>query len=1573
MRLILILLLGLCCYGEAIASASLSNALFLGSREGDPASIVKNVSTIHGDYSELEVDLCISGPDPLILSRFYTSRDPLDIATFGAWRFQPQTFFLICPDPKQGSYQTPQGIFEGLDIFIGTPEGSLLKFSGFQNWDNVEIRSEFRIYLEEDESGICNTAKGRPSSWTHPKNHILYYHPQSRSFELQLSSGEKRIYAPCQNMRQFHLKEEILPTGNRIFYEYDNKQRLKQITMKNAGGTKTLSWIAFNYGSSILATASDGTSVEYRLEKDPSGAYLLSQVQKTASPLCTYDYQIEGKRALLARKECSSGPYIDIQYEKDPPYRAQTLSIPTSDGSSQTHFTYEEGVTHVQFPLGQRTLYAYDENSRLTSIEDTLDGTSYRTLKKIWGKRKNQGSLIAEGFEDFSGNTLYYKTFSYDISGNILEETEFGNLTGQNSEPISFNGEEECHTKTFTYTRTKEEDIVSQINKKGNGTLTAYIPGTSIIKRKEIHQNKQAKRRIFYDYNEEGSLTRITVDNGNTRDPNDVDYIRQKRITVITPKADLPNLGVPEVVEERYYDPETRSEKLLKKNINHFDSCGLVIKQEIFDRDGAYAYSIENGYDDVGRLTTYIGPLGNQITYTYDANSNLIQEETQDLIAHYDYDIQNNLTSAEHSGKDIPSQKTTFVYNQTGQQILEIDPLGNETHCSYDCFGRLTQKTTSDGLWTYAYDLFDHPILITDPLNNKTRIQNNIRGQPTHITSNNTHEESFVYSLEGSLCYRVDKTGITTIFDYDYLGRITNLRYYKRGSMKDPFKTNFYTYNAFQLLSESTEKGDIKYSYSAAGDLTEQTIAQPHSKVWRSYGISRIENGDVTNYAYDSFGRLYETKKWKNSSQYTLYTQSYDLLGNITKETIKNEQGKTLYQKGYTYTPSGELFQEVNFPHNVKTISKEYTYDPLHRPSQLKKGENIWNITYQEREKLLTKIIQDPLGSTIENSCNHGQLTSFIHRDSKQTPLLKKNLAYDPLGNLIEEKTAHFNINHDYHPNMLLASTSIAANSSHHLQYNFTYNPFGDLISQAVPSFEKPIEYTYDEQGTLRRITYQESPKASPKEYTLTSDKQGNVTKLTQKSAFTLERTYNTYHQILTETLKDKWGVYTTSFKYNGEGYLTQIILPDSSSIEYIYDGPFVSKILRLSKQGKQLYSYEVTERDLMGNILQEILPGNLGLKTYTYNTQGQTTGIFTDHFSDHITLDPLGNYLTQETTWGKEKVQAQFTYDPLSQLTSEKGPYAHTYSYDLLQNCQSKDDISYTPTPLNQTIQGIDFTCNYDDCGNLKSYSSPTGPQEFQFDSLGRLITAHTLAEGSIQYTYDIDARRLSKVIDEEELERYFYLGNYELGALDEHGEMKALRIPINPNALENTSILSIELENTPYIPLADLRKNIRCLIEPQRRTIVESYHFSAFGEEEIVTPRRKVTQSVVNNPWRFQGKRHDIETGLIYYSARYYHPKLQKWISPDPLGSGDSLNLYLFCHNNPLKYHDPWGLTAQCDENCGCVIYDYYPDGTPNCILCLSKCGCLERLRMRSQGLQKIQLTQKFQGLYMGLRILS
>jgi RHS repeat-associated protein len=65
------------------------------------------------------------------------------------------------------------------------------------------------------------------------------------------------------------------------------------------------------------------------------------------------------------------------------------------------------------------------------------------------------------------------------------------------------------------------------------------------------------------------------------------------------------------------------------------------------------------------------------------------------------------------------------------------------------------------------------------------------------------------------------------------------------------------------------------------------------------------------------------------------------------------------------------------------------------------------------------------------------------------------------------------------------------------------------------------------------------------------------------------------------------------------------------------------------------------------------------------------------------------------------------------------------------------------------------------------------------------------------------------------------------------------------------------------------------------------------------------------------FTGKEHDIESGDDYFLARYYGSTMGRFLSPDPSKlyyadptNPQSLNLYAYARNNPLKFTDPTGM---------------------------------------------------------------
>ncbi len=66
-----------------------------------------------------------------------------------------------------------------------------------------------------------------------------------------------------------------------------------------------------------------------------------------------------------------------------------------------------------------------------------------------------------------------------------------------------------------------------------------------------------------------------------------------------------------------------------------------------------------------------------------------------------------------------------------------------------------------------------------------------------------------------------------------------------------------------------------------------------------------------------------------------------------------------------------------------------------------------------------------------------------------------------------------------------------------------------------------------------------------------------------------------------------------------------------------------------------------------------------------------------------------------------------------------------------------------------------------------------------------------------------------------------------------------------------------------------------------------------------------RLALRDVFETTWR--KKELDEETGLYYYGARYYDPRLSMWHGTDPMQEKyPGISTYAFCHLNPIKIID-------------------------------------------------------------------
>ncbi|MFJ3010127.1 RHS repeat-associated core domain-containing protein [Pseudomonas fluorescens] len=96
-------------------------------------------------------------------------------------------------------------------------------------------------------------------------------------------------------------------------------------------------------------------------------------------------------------------------------------------------------------------------------------------------------------------------------------------------------------------------------------------------------------------------------------------------------------------------------------------------------------------------------------------------------------------------------------------------------------------------------------------------------------------------------------------------------------------------------------------------------------------------------------------------------------------------------------------------------------------------------------------------------------------------------------------------------------------------------------------------------------------------------------------------------------------------------------------------------------------------------------------------------------------------------------------------------------------------------------------------------------------------------------------------------------------------------------------------------------------CALELDRHAgVISLEHYYAFGGTAWWAARSALEASY--KTLRYSGREMD-GSGLYYYGARYYAPWLQRWISADPAGDIDGLNLYAFVANNPVGYIDTDG----------------------------------------------------------------
>ena len=313
-------------------------------------------------------------------------------------------------------------------------------------------------------------------------------------------------------------------------------------------------------------------------------------------------------------------------------------------------------------------------------------------------------------------------------------------------------------------------------------------------------------------------------------------------------------------------------------------------------------------------------------------------------------------------------------------------------------------------------------------------------------------------------------------------------------------------------------------------------------------------------------------------------------------------------------------------------------------------------------------------------------------------------------------------------------------------------------------------------------------------------------------------------------------------------------------------------------KQFVHTYQYE------NNRLISENLPLSLGQVSYTYNPLVPLSVESPYHVQKIHSLDEANNVTLLES----DKQLSFYTYDALSQVSSEEGLFSHRYVTDAHYRRLQKDEDEHTYDELNQLLSRSQALYTYTSSGCRES----TNDTRYVYDALDRLIRIEK-PSSTDTFTYDYFNRLIS--INGDIL---LYDGENEIGRFRnaEPLELRIIGAPSRSSALSAT--LLIQLGTETYIPLHDLYDNITHLLTLSGEVMHTSF-FNPFGEE------RRTGLSA--NPWRYQSKRH--MGSLVYFGERFYDINTALFLSPDPAGYSEGPNLYQYVHNNPLQLVDPSG----------------------------------------------------------------
>ncbi|MBI4852970.1 MAG: RHS repeat-associated core domain-containing protein [Acidobacteria bacterium] len=366
----------------------------------------------------------------------------------------------------------------------------------------------------------------------------------------------------------------------------------------------------------------------------------------------------------------------------------------------------------------------------------------------------------------------------------------------------------------------------------------------------------------------------------------------------------------------------------------------------------------------------------------------------------------------------------------------------------------------------------------------------------------------------------------------------------------------------------------------------------------------------------------------------------------------------------------------------------------------------------------------------------------------------------------------------------------------------------------------------------------------------------------TQFGGTFIARSFDNANRLLSESTPQG----TVSYTYNPAYERTSMIAADRSPVSYTYDN--ASRLSTISQnlgQGLEVFTYTY---DNLSRSTSLLMPNGINT-VYEYDQTNRLKRLKHQKGTDPAIEDFL------------------YTYNPDDEISN----ISSIHSSPSLPPNKSVGSAD----PINRISSFGTASYSFNETGQTISKTDSNGVTNYYWDHRGRLQRV-TLPNGQeVSYSYDSLSRKISRT-QNNSTTKFLYDG-WEV-VLDIHTDGSKVDY-LNSLGVDE-KLRQSNLSSIQYFLKDHLKTTIA--LSSVSGNIIEYLQYGSFGE----------TNGSLLTRYGFTGREHENETDLTYYRTRWYDSQQGRFLSEDPIGLLDNLNMYVYVKDSPINLTDPTGLQS-------------------------------------------------------------